>query len=134
MASHSTTGGEYSWNWATAKRHHLSPLRRNMFPSLLMEEMNMNEIALFVGSFVFVFALSYQQQNVHYRRYLLAVVNSAFIASLNLLVVKLGSQASPTEMLAFVSGQPLGTVAAMWLGSRSQSTQTRNSPLDRETA
>lgn len=108
-----------------------------MSPSLLMDGLNMNEIALFVGSFVFVFALSLQQQNVHYRRYFLAVVNSAFIASLNLLVVKLGSQASPTEMLAFVAGQPLGTVAAMWLGSRSQSTQTRNSPtstLERETA
>jgi len=108
-----------------------------MSPSLLMDKFDMNEIALFVGSFVFVFALSLQQQNVHYRRYFLAVVNSAFIASLNLLVVKLGSQASPTEMLAFVAGQPLGTAAAMWLCSRGQGIQTRNSPtspLDRETA
>ncbi len=95
----------------------------------------MNETALFFGSFVFVFALSFQQQNVHYRRYFLAVVNSAFIASLNLLVVKVGSQASPTEMLAFVAGQPLGTAAAIWLGSRGQITQPRNSadePMNRE--
>jgi hypothetical protein len=97
----------------------------------------MNEIGLFCGSFVFVFALSLQQQNIHGGRYFLAVVNAAFIASLNLLVVKVGSQASPTEMLAFVAGQPLGTVAAMWLGSRSQSIHPRNSTasrLDREAA
>ncbi len=78
----------------------------------------MNEIGLFSGSFVFVFALSLQQQNVHARRYLLALVNSAFIAALNLFVIRLGSQASTTEMIAFIAGQPLGTVLAMWVGSR----------------
>jgi disulfide bond formation protein DsbB len=77
----------------------------------------MNEIALFVGSFVFVFALSFQQQNVHYRRYFLAVINSAFIAALNLFVVKMGAQASPSEVAAFVAGQPLGTMAAIWLSN-----------------
>jgi disulfide bond formation protein DsbB len=85
---------------------------------MLMGEKAMNEIALLGGSFVFVFALSYQQQNIFYRRYFLAVVNAAFIASLNLFVVKVGSQATPAEMLAFIAGQPLGTVAAMWLSSR----------------
>lgn len=90
-----------------------------MQPSLLMTGLRMNEISLFAGSLVFVFAMSYQQQNIFYRRYFPAVVNAAFIASLNLLVVKVGSQATPTEMLAFIAGQPIGTVAAMWLsGSR----------------
>jgi hypothetical protein len=78
----------------------------------------MNEIALFGGSFIFVFALSFQQQNIHYRRHLLAAVNAAMIAALNLFVVKLGAQASTTEMLAFIAGQPLGTLTAMWLGER----------------
>lgn len=78
----------------------------------------MNEIGMFGGSFVFVFALSIQQHNIHGGRYLMAVFNAAFIASLNLLVVKIGSQATPSEMLAFIAGQPLGTVAAMWLSSR----------------
>ncbi len=91
----------------------------------------MNEIALFAGSFVFVFALSFQQQNVHYRRYFLAVVNSAFIAALNLFVVKLGSQASPSEMLAFIAGQPLGTLLAIWLSSRSLSPQVQESTAHR---
>ena len=102
--------------------------------SMLMGEMVMNEIALLGGSFVFVFALSYQQQNIFYRRYFPAVVNAAFIASLNLLVVKMGSQATPAEMLAFIAGQPLGTVAAMWLSSRrlaSQAQETQSSALER---
>ena len=75
----------------------------------------MNEIGLFFGSFVFVFALSFQQHNIHYKRYFPALINAAFIAALNLIVVRLGSQASPSEMLAFIAGQPIGTLAAMWL-------------------
>lgn len=87
----------------------------------------MNEIGLFAGSFVFVFALSFQQQNIHYRRYLPALINAAFIAALNLFVVKLGSQASPMEMLAFVAGQPLGTAAAMWMHELRLKTQLEGS-------
>ena len=105
-----------------------------IWPSMLMGEMVMNEIALLGGSFVFVFALSYQQQNIFYRRYFPAVVNAAFIASLNLLVVKMGSQATPAEMLAFIAGQPLGTVAAMWLSSRrltSPAEEAQSSALER---
>jgi EamA domain-containing membrane protein RarD len=83
-----------------------------------MEEgFEMNEMGLFGVSFVFVFALSFQQQNIHHRRYLFALINAAFIAALNLFVVRLGAQASPTEIFAFIAGQPLGTVAAMWLNS-----------------
>lgn len=87
----------------------------------------MNEIVLMGVSFVFVFALSVQQQNIFYGRYIPAVANAAFIASLNLFVVKMGSQASPTEVLAFIVGQPLGTAAAMWLSSRRLRSQIQNS-------
>ncbi|MDA8258798.1 MAG: hypothetical protein M0Z99_24725 [Betaproteobacteria bacterium] len=51
------------------------------------------------GSFAFVFALRYQKQNLFYRRYFPTVVNVAFIASPNLLVVKMESQATLAEML-----------------------------------
>ena len=94
----------------------------------------MNEIGLLSGSFIFVFALSFQQQNIIYRRYFPAIANAAFIAALNLFVVKVGSQATPTEMLAFVAGQPLGTAAAMWLSSRrlvSQANDQKTLALDR---
>jgi hypothetical protein len=66
----------------------------------------MTEIALFTGSFALVFALGFQQQNIHYRRYVLAMVNATFIGMLNLAMLKLGPQASPTEMLAFITGEP----------------------------
>jgi hypothetical protein len=105
-----------------------------LFPSVSMSEMAMNEIGLLGGSFVFVFALSFQQQNILYQRYLPAIANAAFIAALNLFVVKVGSQATPTEMLAFIAGQPLGTIAAMWLSSRrlaSQAQDARSSALER---
>lgn len=75
----------------------------------------MTELALFGGSFAFVFAISLQQQNVHHQRFALAFMNSAAIAALNLLVVKLGSAASPTEMAAYIAGQPMGTLLAMRL-------------------
>ena len=87
----------------------------------------MNEIGLLGGSFVFVFALSFQQQNIIYRRYVPAIANAAFIAALNLFVVQVGSQATPTEMLAFIAGQPLGTAAAMWLSSRRLTSQAIDS-------
>ncbi len=96
-----------------------------MLSSVLMSRLKMNEIGLFGGSFVFVFALSYQQQNIHYRRYFPALVNAAFIAGLNLFVIRLGSQATAFEMFAFIAGQPFGTFAAMWLDSRRQSLQKR---------
>ena len=57
------------------------------------------------GSFAFVFALSYQQQNLFYQPYFPIVVKVAFIASPNLLVVKMGSQATPVEMLAFIENR-----------------------------
>ena len=98
------------------------------------KERQVNEIGMFGGSFVFVFALSFQHQNIAFQRYFPAIVNAAFIASLNLFVVKVGSQASPTEMLAFIAGQPLGTAAAMWLSGRepiSQAQDERNSARDR---
>ncbi|MBI5900717.1 MAG: hypothetical protein HZB40_15995 [Rhodocyclales bacterium] len=75
----------------------------------------MTEFALFGGSFAFVFAISLQQQNVHHQRFALAFINSAAIAALNLVVVKLGSAASPTEMAAYIAGQPMGTLLAMRL-------------------
>lgn len=75
----------------------------------------MTEFALFAGSFAFVFAISLQQQNVHHQRFALAFINSAAIAALNLLVVKLGSAASVTEMIAYIAGQPMGTLFAMRL-------------------
>jgi hypothetical protein len=78
----------------------------------------MAELALFAGSFAIVFALGFQQQIIHHRRHLLAMLNATTIGMLNLLLLKLGPQASPSEMIAFIAGQPLGTLAALWLIGR----------------
>ncbi len=78
----------------------------------------MNALLLFLGSFFIVFALGFQQHNVHYRRYQAAFVNGIFIGMMNLLVLRLGPSASPAEMTAFLMGGPLGSVAAIWLNGK----------------
>jgi hypothetical protein len=91
----------------------------------------MRELALFAGSFAVVFALSFQSGNVRERRYVWATLNSMAIAMLNMSVVRLGAEASVTEMIAFVAGQPLGTALAIWLDLRRFSSG-RDKVLDRE--
>lgn len=78
----------------------------------------MNALLLFLGSFFIVFALGFQQHNVHYRRYRAAFVNGIFIGAMNLLVLRLGPSASPAEMAAFLIGGPVGVVAAIWLNGK----------------
>lgn len=90
----------------------------------------MTELALFCGSFAIVFALGFQQQNIHCHRYVLGMLNATFIGVLNLLMLKLGPQASPTDMLAFIAGEPFGTVAAIWLNSRWHKTGLKQSLSD----
>lgn len=78
----------------------------------------MNTLLLFLGAFFIVFALGFQQHNVHYRRYQAAFLNGIFIGIMNLLVLRLGPGASPVEMAAFLTGGPLGSVAAIWLNGK----------------
>lgn len=78
----------------------------------------MNALLLFLGSFFVVFALGFQQHNVHYRRYQAAFVNGIFIGIMNLLVLRLAPSASPVEMATFLIGGPLGSVAAIWLNGK----------------
>ena len=78
----------------------------------------MNVLLLFLGSFFIVFALGFQQHNVHYRRYQAAFLNGIFIGIMNLLVLRFGPSASPVEMAGFLMGGPLGSVAAIWLNGK----------------
>jgi hypothetical protein len=78
----------------------------------------MNAFLLFTGSFFIVLALGFQQNNVHYRRYQAAFLNGIFIGIMNLLVLRLGPNASPVELAAFLMGGPLGIVAAIWLNCK----------------
>lgn len=78
----------------------------------------MNAILLFFSSFTIVFAIAFQQHNVHCRRYRLAVANALLIDALHLVLLKMGTTATFLEMSAFLVGGPLGTIAAMWLNDR----------------
>lgn len=78
----------------------------------------MNAFLLFLSSFTIVFAFAFQQHNVHYRRYRLAVATALLIDALHLVLLKLGAAATVPEMMAFLIGGPLGTLAAMWLNDK----------------
>jgi len=78
----------------------------------------MNAFLLFLSSLTIVFAIAFQQHNVHYRRYRLAAINAMVIDAMHLLLLKLGTTAGMMEMAAFLFGGPLGTLAAMWLNDR----------------
>ena len=73
----------------------------------------MNALVLFASSFFLVCALVVQHRLVERRGYVPAVINSGFIAMLNIIAVRLGAQASPTEMVAFILGQPTATLLTM---------------------
>ena len=78
----------------------------------------MNALLLFLGSFFIVFALGFQQHNVHYRRYQAAFLNGIFIGVMNLMVLRLAPSASPVEMAVFLIGGALGSIAAIWLNGK----------------
>lgn len=82
----------------------------------------MNEFTLFFSSFLLVCALVVQHRLVERRGYIPAAINSAFIAAMNLMAVRLGAQATPSEIAAFILGQSIATVLTMlacdrWLAS-----------------
>lgn len=73
----------------------------------------MTEIILFASAFVLVFALGFQSLNVNGGHYLAAALTSFVIGSAQMLMLKLGPDASVIEILAFLCGGPLGIVTAM---------------------
>lgn len=72
-------------------------------------------LALFASTFVVVFALGAQSLLVNNGRYVAAFGNSFVIGTCNLMLLKLGPQATDWEIAAFLIGGPLGIVSAMWL-------------------
>lgn len=75
----------------------------------------MATVALFIASFVVVFALGFQQLNVSGRHYLLAFLTSLVIGSATLVQFKyLPGPTSPLEIGAYLAGSALGIVTSMW--------------------
>jgi hypothetical protein len=78
----------------------------------------MTHVALFCSAFATVFLLGIQQQNVHGRHYLAAVVTSLGIGAAQIFLWRLVPQASAGEIVATLAGGPVGIVAAMVLHPR----------------
>ena len=74
----------------------------------------MNALALFVSTFVLVFALGLQSLNVNGRHYALAFFTSFAIGAGNLVLFKLAPDATGLEIAAFMLGGPLGICTSIW--------------------
>ncbi len=77
-----------------------------------------SELTLFAAAFITVFALGFQQQNVHGRHYRAAAVTSLCIGAAQFLLWRIAPTASASEIAATLAGGPAGIVAAMYLHPR----------------
>lgn len=78
----------------------------------------LTHLALFASAFVTVFALGFQQQNVHGRHYVAAVITSFFIGGAQIFLWKLIPGADAGQIVATLGGGPVGIAAAMWTHPR----------------
>lgn len=90
----------------------------------------MIELALFASSFVTVFALGFQQQNVVGAHYRAAFLTSFLIGTGNLFILKLvPGETSVTEIAAYLAGGPLGIIASMWVHRRTVGRRTPHNSI-----
>jgi hypothetical protein len=75
----------------------------------------MESLFLLLSTYFLVMALGLQSQFVNNGHYMGAFMNSFMIGAGNLVLFKLAPNASPIEMIAFLSGGPLGIISSMWV-------------------
>ena len=78
----------------------------------------MTALVLFASTYVVVFALGFQQQNVTGGHYVAAFFTSFAIAGAQLFLYKLAPDAHGPEILAYFLGGSFGIVSSMWLHRR----------------
>jgi hypothetical protein len=81
----------------------------------------MTAIIIFVSTFVLVFALGFQSQNVNNGHYKMAFLTSFAIGLSNLILFKTVPQSGQLEISAYLSAGPFAIVASMvahdrWMG------------------
>ena len=76
------------------------------------------EILLFASQFVTVFALGFQQQNVHRRAYGAAATTSLLIGIAQAFLWRKMPEASVSEMTAWLAAGPVAIVVSMWIHPR----------------
>lgn len=79
----------------------------------------MSELLLFVSAFGIVFMLGFQSLNVNGGHYILAFLTSFLVGTFNLALYKMVPDAhTPLQIAAYLTGGPLGIVAAMLVHRR----------------
>lgn len=76
----------------------------------------MSELLLFGSTFGMVFFLGFQSLSVNSGHYWIAALNSLIIGTFNLVLYKTAPHVSaPWEIVAYITGGPLGITAAMYM-------------------
>ncbi len=78
----------------------------------------MLELAIFTSTFLSVFALGFQSQNVNQGHYTAAALTSLVIGGSTLWLYKLLPEADLTQCAAYLLGGVLGILASMWAHRR----------------
>lgn len=78
----------------------------------------MIEAALFASTFVTVFALGLQSQNVVGGHYVAAFVTSFVIGGASLVLYRYLPDPTPTQVFAYLCGGATGIVSSMWIHRR----------------
>lgn len=78
----------------------------------------LSALVLFCSSFVVVFSLGFQQQNVTGGHYLAAFLTSFAIGGSYIFLYKLMPSAGMVETVCYLAGGALGIVSSMWIHKR----------------
>lgn len=75
-----------------------------------------NELIIFCSAFGIVFFMGFQSLSVNSGHYWIAATNSCVIGTFNLFLFKMVPHvAGAVEIIAYITGGPLGILAAMWV-------------------
>ena len=89
----------------------------------------MIELAIFASTFVAVFALGFQSQNVNQGHYLAAALTSIVISAGHVALYRFMPDASPLQLLAYFAGGICGILAAMYVHRRTLGRKRQARPL-----
>ena len=84
----------------------------------------MTHLLLFASTFIVVFALGFQSQNVNQGHYRAAALTSFFIGGGNLMILKMVPDGDISAMAAYLIAGPLAIVASMYVHRRTMGRKT----------
>lgn len=78
----------------------------------------MTELVLFASTFITVFALGFQSQNVNQGHYGLAFLTSFVIGGASIVLYKVLPEATVSQCAAYLIGGATGITSSMWVHRR----------------